>query len=127
MEVRCSPYHSLLFLSTAVIFIFCSQLASAQCEADFTYQSLPSEKGSPSGKIEVFLTDPAPATYTFKVFEMNGTMKIVERKEASTPEKISFDRLKPATYFIRVEWGASCSKALGGFEGIIITEKEHGR
>lgn len=124
MEVRCSPYNSLLFFSTAVIFLFCSQLASAQCKADFAYQSLPSEKGLPSGKIEVFLTDPAPAIYTFKVFQMNGTIKLIETKEISTPEKVSFDRLKPATYFIRVEWGESCSKALGGFEGIIITEEE---
>lgn len=124
MEVRCSPYNPLLFFSTAVIFLFCSQLASAQCKADFTYQSLPSEKGLPSGKIEVFLTNPVSATYTFKLFEMNGTMKMVQTKETSFPEKISFERLKPATYFIRVEWGESCSTALGGFDGIIITEKQ---
>ena len=127
MEVRCSPYNSLLFFSMAVILIFCSQLACAQCKADFTYQSFPSEKGLQSGKIEVLLTNPAPSTYTFKVFEMNGTMKMVDTKKTSSPEKVSFERLKPATYFIRVEWGESCSKALGGFEGITITEKDQGR
>jgi hypothetical protein len=127
MEVRCSLYNSLLFYSMAVIFVFSSQPASAQCKADFTFQSFASEKGLPSGKIEVFLTNPSPSTYTFKVFEMNGTMKMVESKESSSPEKVSFERLKPATYFVRVEWGESCSKALGGFEGITITEKDQGR
>ena len=127
MEVRCSLYNSLLFFGAAVLFIFCSQLASAQCKADFTYNSLSSEKTSPSGKIEVFVTNPVSGSYNFKVFEMNGTIKMVESKKMLSPEKVTFEHLKPATYFIRVEWGDSCSKTLGGFDGIIVTEKDQGR
>ena len=124
MEVSCSSYNSLLFIGTVVLLIFCSQLASAQCKADFNYQSLSSEKALPSGKIEVSVSNPAPGTYSFKVFEMNGTIRMVESKKTSSPEKVTFERLKPATYFIKVEWGDTCSKTLGGFEGIIVTEKD---
>jgi hypothetical protein len=127
MEVRCSPYNSLLFLGTAVLLIFCSQLASAQCKADFTYQALSSEKGLHSGKIEVSVSNPAPGTYNFKVFEMNGTIRMVESKKTSSPDKVTFEGLKPATYFIKVQWGDTCSKTLGGFDGIIVTEKDQGR
>lgn len=127
MEFRCSPYNSLLLFCVLGILIFCSNNATAQCKADFTFQSIPAEKGSASGKIEIDLRSAQPGNYTFKVYRMESNITIIETKEASTPEKISFDNLKPSTYFIKVEWGSSCSKTLGGLEGIIVTEKDQGR
>lgn len=124
MEVSCSPYNSVLFFGAAVLFIFCTPSVSAQCKADFTYQTVSSEKDLQSGKIEVFLTSQPPGSYNFKLFQMDGTVKMVQSKEAISPDKVTFEGLKPATYFVRVDWPDSCSKTLGGFEGITITEKD---
>jgi hypothetical protein len=128
MKIRCSPYNPLMFLIFLGAFIFNNcNFAHAQCRGDFTIQSVAAEKESTSGKIEVSLKDPDPAIYTFKVYEMAGEITLVQTRDASSPEKIIFEGLRPSTYFVKVEWGESCSKTLGGLEGIIITEKDQGR
>jgi hypothetical protein len=127
MEFRCSPYNPLLYFGVLGIFIFCSQHASAQCKGDFTYQTFSAEKGSASGKIEIEIKNPGSGNYTFKVYEMTGSIAIVETRQAASPEKTIFENLKASTYFVKVEWGESCYKTLGGREGIIITEKDQGR
>lgn len=123
MEFRCSPYNSLLFFGVLGIFIFCGHSVPAQCKGEFSYQLVASDKGSDSGRIEISVTNPTSATYTFKIFEMNGSISMVQRKQASFPEKIIFEKLRPAVYFIKIEWGESCYRTLGGQNGIIITEK----
>lgn len=127
MKIRCSPYNPLLFLAVLGIFIFCDHFATAQCQADITLQPYPAEKGSSSGKIEVSLRGPQQGSYTFKVYEMTGKITLIQSKETLSPEKITFENLKPSRYFVKVEWGESCYRTLGGLEGIIITEKDQGR
>ena len=124
MKIRCSPYNPLMFLVFLGTFIFNNyNFSHAQCTGDFTIQSVSAEKESASGKIEVSLKDPDPGIYTFKVYEMAGEITLVQTREASSPEKIIFEGLRQSTYFVKVEWGESCYKTLGGLEGIIITEK----
>jgi len=128
MKRRCSPYNPLVFLVFLGIFIFCaSPFAAAQCQGDFSFQSFSSEKQASSGKIEVSLKDAQPGSYTFKVYEMAGKIALVQTRETVSPEKITFENLKPSTYFVKVEWGQTCHKTLGGMDGIIITEKVQGR
>ncbi len=127
MELRCSPRNTLLLVGLLGMLFFCSQPVSAQCKGEFTFQSISSEKGSDSGKIELSIQNPAPGAYTFTIYEMNGVITAVETKQASSPEKITFENLKASTYFVKVEWGQSCRRTLGGLDGIIITEKDQGR
>ena len=128
MKIRCSPYNPLLFLGIIGIFLFSfNHLATAQCQADISFKSVPADKASSSGKIELLLKDPQPATYTFKVYEMSGNITLIQTKESISPQKITFENLKPSTYFVKVEWGAGCYKTLGGMEGILVTEKYQGK
>lgn len=128
MKLRCSPYNPFLVFVVLGTFIFInSNFASGQCKGDFSFQSLSSEKDSPTGKIEVSLKDPAPGLYTFKVYRMEGEITLVQTKEAPSPDKIIFDELIPSTYFVKIEWGDTCYKTIGGLEGILITEKDQGR
>jgi len=124
MEFRCRPCNSVtFFLIVGILFLTCP-VAFAQCKGNFSYQSVSSAKDAPSGKIEVTVQQPEYGTYTFKVFEMNGTARLVQTKQVSGPDKISFEGLKPATYFIKVEWGESCYRTLGGLEGITVTQTD---
>lgn len=123
MEFRRNPCNALLFFVVLGIFILCDQNARAQCKGEFSYQFTASDKGSDSGKVEISVNDPTSATYTFKIFEMNGDLTMVQRKQTSSPDKVIFENLKPAVYFVKIEWGDSCYRALGGQDGIIITEK----
>lgn len=127
MKLRCSPRNSLLFAGMLGMLFFFSLPVCAQCEGDFTFQSISSEKGSDSGKIEVSVQNPAPGAYTFTVYEMAGVIAVVQTKQASSPDKVTFENLKPSTYLVKVEWGQSCRRTLGGLEGIMITEKDQGR
>jgi hypothetical protein len=128
MKIRCSPYNPLLCLGIIGICIFCGHhAAKAQCQSDFTFQSFPTEKESSAGKIEVSLKNPQQGSYTFKVYEMSGKITLIQTKETPSPEKITFENLKPSRYFVKVEWGESCYRTLGGMDGIIITEKDPGR
>jgi hypothetical protein len=127
MDLRCSPCNSLLFLGILGILLLCGHQMPAQCQGNFTFQSVSSQKGSASGRIEVSIKDATPGTYTFTVYEMNGAIAVVQTKQASTPERVIFENLKPSTYLIKIEWGESCHKVLGGLEGIMITEKDQGR
>lgn len=128
MKIRCSPYNPLLCFVFLGMSVFCSQhAASAQCSGDFSFRSVSAEKNSTSGKIEVSVKSPVNGVYTFKVFEMAGTLTLVQTRNATASDKIIFENLKPATYFIKIEWGESCSKTIGGFDGIVITEKDQGR
>ena len=128
MKIRCSPYNPLLFLGIIGIFIFLDHhTATAQCQSDISFLSVPAEKASSSGKIEVSLKNPQPGTYTFKVYEMAGTINLVQTKETASPDKITFENLNPSLYFVKVEWGESCYRTLGGIDGITITEKDQGR
>lgn len=127
MKLRRSPRNSLLFAGMMGMLFFFSLPARSQCNADFTFKSVPPDNGSDTGKIEVSVQDPAPGTYTFTVYEMSGDITFVQTRQTSNPDKITFESLKPATYFVKVEWGQSCHRTLGGFDGIIITEKDQGR
>jgi hypothetical protein len=128
MKLRCSPYNPLIFCVFLGIFIVCDyDFANAQCKGEFTFQSFSSEKNSASGKIEVSLNNPEPGSYTFTVYRIAGAITRIQTKEASSPEKITFEQLEPSTYVIKIEWGGSCNKNIGGLEGIIITEKEQGK
>ncbi|MGC1243752.1 MAG: T9SS type A sorting domain-containing protein [Chryseosolibacter sp.] len=128
MKIRCSPYNPLLcFVFLGMSVFFSQHAALAQCSGDFSFHSVSAEKNSNSGQIEVSLKSPANGAYTFKVFEMAGTLTLVQTRKATAPGKVIFENLKPATYFIKIEWGESCSKTIGGFDGIVITEKDQGR
>ena len=128
MKIRCSPYNPVLFFVFLGILIFYNpSFATAQCTGDFTYQSFSSEKESPSGKIEIALKNQNPGIYTFKVYKVAGVITLVQTKQAPSPDKIFFEGLAPSTYFVKIEWGESCYKTLGGLEGINITEKDQGR
>lgn len=128
MKKRCSPYNPLPFLAFLGIFIFSDQLfAAAQCQGDISFRSISAETASASGKIEISVKDPQQGTYTFKVYEMAGTITLVQTKETISPEKTTIENLKPSTYFVKVEWGESCYKTLGGLDGIIVTAKDQGR
>lgn len=128
MKLRCSPYNPILCLVFLGTLIFYNHsVAWAQCEGNFTYQSFTSEKTSATGKIEVTLKDQEPGIYTFKVYKVDGLITLVQTKQASSPDKIIFEQLVPSTYFVKIEWGRSCYKTIGGLEGIIITEKDQGR
>ena len=126
MEFRCSPCYSLLLLGVLGIFIFCGPSASAQCKGDFTYQSVSSEKGS-SGTIQIAVSNADSRVYTFNVYKMEGKIILVETREVSSPDKVVFEGLKPSSYYVKIEWGNSCRKILGGLEGIKITGKDQGR
>ena len=127
MEFRCSPYNSLLFFAVLGIFIFCSHSSLAQCQGEFTYQSVASEKDAHTGRIEISVINPAPGLYTFNVYKMEGKIVLVETRQVSSPDKIVFEGLVPENYYVKVEWADSCRKILGGLEGIIITGKDQGR
>ena len=124
MEFRCSPYNSLLLLAVLGIFVFCSQNVSAQCKGDVTYQSVSSENGSPSGRIEITVNNAEAGVYTFNIYKMEGKIILVETREVPSPGKIVFEGLKPSSYYVKIEWGSSCRKILGGLEGITITGKD---
>ena len=127
MEFKCSPYTALLFFGVLGIFIICTGNVFAQCKGEFTYQSVPSEKHADSGRIEISVNNPAPGLYTFNVYKMEDKIVLVETRQVSSPDKIVFEGLVPENYYVKIEWGDSCSKILGGLEGIIITEKDQGR
>lgn len=130
MKFRCSPYNPLMFIVFLGAFIFChNHMASAQCTGDFSFQSFDSEKHSASGKsasgkIEVSVKNPTAGTYTFKVYSVSGEITLVQTQQAYTPDKVIFERLDAATYYVKVEWGEGCYKTVGGIEGISITEKD---
>ena len=127
MKTRCSPYSPWLFFAfLGTLIFFNSSFSVAQCKGDFTFQSQP-ETATAAGKIEVLIKEPEPGKYSFTVYEMSGIITLVLTREASSPERIVFENLRPSTYFVKVEWGSSCSKIIGGLEGIIITDKGQGR
>ncbi|MEO5602855.1 MAG: hypothetical protein ABIR06_18185 [Cyclobacteriaceae bacterium] len=125
MKLRCSPYNPVYFVVFLGILVVClTSFAHAQCQADFTYQSYSSEKKSPSGKIEITLKTSDSPMYTFKVYQVEGAITLVQTKQASLRDKVTIEHLKPSTYFVRIEWGESCYKTIGGLDGIIITAKD---
>ncbi len=127
MEIRCSPYNPVLFIVFLGILILSNpSIASAQCKGDFTFQSFSSDKKSSSGKIEIKLKNLPSGIYTFKVYKVAGVITLVQTREASSPDKILIEGLAPSNYFVKIEWGDSCYKTLGGLEGINITEKDPG-
>jgi hypothetical protein len=128
MKLRCSPCNPRVLFVFLGIFLFYNPIfVHAQCHGDFSLQSFPAENGSSPGKIEVVTRNAEPTTYTFKIYELAGTLKLVETRQELSPEKVTFERLKPAIYFVKIEWGESCYKTLGGYEGISITQKDQGR
>lgn len=129
MKLRFShPPRLLLYLFLSGIFIFLGHSpASAQCKGEFSVRPLPSEKQSASGQIAISIKDPEPGTYTFTVFRMEGTATQVQKKEVVSPDKVTIEGLTPATYFVKVEWGNTCFRTLGGMDGISITPKEQAR
>lgn len=116
----------MLFFGVLAMFIVCSQALYAQCASDFSYEFTPSEGPSNSGKIELFLNGAAPGAFTINLYKMEGKIVPVEKKESSA-QKIVFERLAPAKYFIKIEWGNGCRRVLGGLEGIMITAKDQER
>ena len=126
MKLRFSPCRSLCLGVLGILFLF-NHSAFAQCNGDFSFQSVSSSTGSSAGTIEVSLNNTDPGLYTFKVYAMGGALSLIQTKQVSNPDKIIFDKLKPANYFIKIEWGESCSKVLGGLDGIIITGKDQER
>lgn len=128
MEIRCSPYNPVLFIVfLGILILYNPSFASAQCKGDFNFQSFASDKKSPSGKIEITLKNQNSGIYTFKVYKVAGVITLVQTKQASSPDKIILEGLAPSNYFVKIEWGDSCYKTLGGLEGINITEKDQGR
>lgn len=128
MKKCCSPYNlSILCALLGICMLCCPHLTTAQCQGDFSFKSFPVEDQNSLGRIEVTAHDAGATTYTFKVYELSGKLTLVTTKQASSPETITFEALKPATYFVKIEWEGSCYKTLGGYEGIIITEKDQGR
>jgi len=128
MKIRCSPYNRVILIVFLGILIFGNpSFSGAQCTGDFTYQSFSSEKKSPTGKIEITVKNRIPGVYTFKVYKVAGVITLVQTKQASSPDKIILEGLAPSTYFVKIEWGESCYKTIGGLEGINITEKDQGR
>jgi hypothetical protein len=128
MKRRCSPYNPAIFLVFLGIFIFYhASISGAQCQGEFHFESVSSGKQAAPGKIEITFKDQTSGQYTLKVYKMDGIITLVQTKQASAPEKITFENLSPATYFVKIEWGQSCSKTLGGMDGITITEKDKGR
>jgi len=124
MELIYSPCKRIAFVAVLGIFIFFhSNLAFGQCQGDFSYQVFPSEKNASTGKIEISLKNPGFGLYTFKVYDITQRITLVQSREASSPEQITFENLKPSTYLLKIEWGDSCYTTLGGLEGIIVTEK----
>ncbi|HEX8039488.1 MAG TPA: hypothetical protein VF490_10055 [Chryseosolibacter sp.] len=119
------PLKLLLWVFFSGIFIFfVHSPASAQCKGEFSVQPVPSEKQSASGQISISIKDPEPGTYTFTVFRMEGTATQVQKKEVVSPDKVTIEGLTPSTYFVKVEWGNTCYRTLGGMDGISITPKE---
>jgi len=127
MELRCSPCYRLLFFAVLGMLIFCGQTVRAQCNGEFSYQFVSPENNSNTGKIEISLKNPDPGFYTINLYKMEGKIIPVDKQEVSSPEKIVFERLAPATYFIKIEWGSACRRILGGLEGIILTAKDQER
>ena len=128
MKKSCSPYNlSVLCVLLGMCIFCCPHLVTAQCQGEFSIKTFPVEDQNSLGKIEVTAHGATATTYTFKVYELSGKLSLVTTKHASSPKTITFEDLKPATYFVKVEWDGSCYKTLGGYEGIIITEKEQGR
>lgn len=127
MELRRSPYRRLLFFAVLGMIIFFGQTARAQCNGEFSYQSVSTDINSRAARIEITLKNPDPGFYTINLYKMEGKIIPVDKQEVSSPEKIVFEGLAPATYFIKIEWGSACRKILGGLEGIIITAKDQER
>ena len=117
----------MLFFSALGIFIFCSQILSAQCKGDFSFQSTSAENGSHSGKIELSVNSVDAGAYTVNLYKMEGKIVPVETRQGASNGKFVFERLPASTYYIKVEWGDGCRKILGGLEGIIITKKDQER
>lgn len=115
-----------VFFSGICIF-FGHPSASAQCKGEFSVQPVPAEQQSASGQITISIKDPEPGTYTFTVFRMEGTATQVQKKEVVSPDKVTIEGLRPSTYFVKVEWGNTCYRTLGGMDGISITPKEQTR
>ena len=124
MKLRCSPYSPAVFVVfLGILIFFHTSVASAQCQADFTFQSFSSAKGSPSGKIEITSKDPVSGVYTFKVYRIDGVISLVQTQKTSS-NKIVIQNLAPSTYLVKIEWGGSCYKTIGGLEGITVTLKD---
>jgi len=124
MTIRLSPLNPFAFILFVGAFVYHSTATSAQCTGEFAFQSFPSDGNSATGKIELSVKNPDSSVYTFKVYSVAGEIKLVQSREGYAPDKIIFEDLVPATYFVKVEWAETCYRTLGGMEGILITEKD---
>jgi hypothetical protein len=105
-----------------LMIIFFKTPSFAQCNGDFSFQALSSTGNSKTGKIELTVRNAEIGNYTFKLYRLSGEIKLIDTKESQASQKIVFDKLEPADYYIKVEWG-SCKKSIGGIQGIQIIEK----
>lgn len=125
MEFRCSPYNSLLFFGVlGILFFLQPQIAIAQCNDEFSYESFSADAALSSGRIEITKVNPEPGVYTFKVFKVEAKITLVKTGEVSSSDKIVIEGLSPGNYLVKIEWGTNCYRTVGGLDGILITRKE---
>ena len=109
-----------LLLINLIILFFSIEL-SAQCTTDFKVRQV-EYSDVQLGKIEVAIINAGFSDrYTAKVYQINSDVDLIsEVRPSISNNKFEITRLKPNTYWIRIEWGDSCFQIIGGIEGIKV-------
>lgn len=128
MELGCSLRIKWLMFCFIGTLLFATHTPSfGQCEGEFKFEVHPSPNNSDSGQIEVKLNGVPSGTYTVKLYSFNGGALLLQTEQLLNSGSLTFVNLKPAAYLVKIEWGESCFKVLGGIDGIIVTEQDQER
>ncbi len=94
------------------------------CNDQFAFEVSHSSPGENNGGIEISFTN-QNESYVLKVYRINHQIELVKTYKIDRLEngKYFIKDLAPATYLVKIEWGGTCTKTIGGIEGIQIFDE----